>query len=59
MKFPIRQKKQKNLIKFYDIIQNNPTSPSFKYLCNLMQICFSGDMSLRKKSEIKIKYLNS
>ena len=52
------KKNRKKLIQFFvnSLKKNKAISPPFNYLCNLMQICFSADQSLKNKKEIKIKY---
>ena len=58
--YPDKQNRKKLIKSFVKSIKNN-RSPniSFKYLCNLMQICFFADLSLVKKKEIKIKFFKS
>ncbi len=61
LNFPYPDKSnRKELIKsFIKSIKNNQEiKPSFNYLCNLMQICFKADQSLKNNKEIKIKYFN-
>jgi len=56
-RYPDKKNREQLIKSFVQAIKKNTdTEPSFNYLCNLMQICFAADQSLKNKMEIKIKY---
>ncbi len=55
--YPDKENRKKLIWSFVnELLKERNNSLSFNYLCNLMQICFSADESLKKKKEIKINY---
>ncbi len=48
--YPDKENRKKLIKSFINILRNKKSiNPSFDYLCNLMQICFAADQSLKKK----------
>ena len=55
--YPDKENRKKMIKSFINMLRNKKSiNPSFDYLCNLMQICFAADQSLKKKKEMKINY---